>query len=144
MYYLKICELKFSFFLSTFIYLQKNAVRVIFSADNSSFYVGEELVGLRQWNRNPFQHFITSTHHLTLCDERYPKIPVCLFELRIIINFIHLHFNIFIIEHSIEWNNNFKIRKYLEKYYKIYSPSFNNFKIYYNLYCPLFSVIICV
>lgn len=50
----------------------------MFDAENPSFYMEEELTALRQWNRNPFQHFLTSSHHLVLCDERYPKTPVCL------------------------------------------------------------------
>lgn len=54
--------------------------REIFCIDNPSCYLDEELVAMKLWNKNPYQHLLTSSHHFIICDERYPKKPVSIFS----------------------------------------------------------------
>ncbi|GFT39045.1 uncharacterized protein TNCV_3691281 [Trichonephila clavipes] len=48
---------------------------LIFSCNHCSCYPDEDLTSVKGLVANPFQHFISSSHHLFLCDERYPQKP---------------------------------------------------------------------
>ncbi|XP_054714345.1 uncharacterized protein LOC129223979 [Uloborus diversus] len=52
----------------------------LFSTQHPSCYLKEELSVLKTLSSNTFQHFAASNNHLFLCDERYPKEPVMLWN----------------------------------------------------------------
>ncbi|GFR00370.1 uncharacterized protein TNCT_203981 [Trichonephila clavata] len=53
---------------------------VIFSCNHCSCYPEENLISVKGLVVNPFQHFISSSDHLFLCDERYPRKPILLWN----------------------------------------------------------------
>ncbi|CAL1265394.1 unnamed protein product [Larinioides sclopetarius] len=53
---------------------------VIFSCCHPSCYRNEHLTCMKGLLANPFQYFISSSHHLFLCDERYPNKPILLWN----------------------------------------------------------------
>ncbi|GFY53222.1 uncharacterized protein TNIN_240571 [Trichonephila inaurata madagascariensis] len=53
---------------------------LIFSCNHCSCYPDENLTSVKGLVVNPFQHFILSSHHLFLCDERYPQKPILLWN----------------------------------------------------------------
>ncbi|GBM10410.1 hypothetical protein AVEN_169689-1 [Araneus ventricosus] len=53
---------------------------VIFSSYHPTCYRNEHLTCMKGLLTNPFQYFISSSHHLFLSDERYPNKPVLLWN----------------------------------------------------------------
>ncbi|GFT10878.1 uncharacterized protein NPIL_450631 [Nephila pilipes] len=59
---------------------EKQNGSVIFSCDYRSCYPDENFMLMKGLLVNPFQYFVSSSHHLFLCDERYPQKPILLWN----------------------------------------------------------------